>query len=89
MSGNGDIDRPPEAPRRLANTATLCIGLSGELGSSIDFDAEKGELSASCSVQGRVWNTDSVFRSIPVQAVQRYVPPLRASARVRRRLRES
>jgi hypothetical protein len=43
------------------NSATLHVMLSRKFGSSVNYDAEKHELSAGCGVEGYVWNTDTKF----------------------------
>lgn len=53
---------PPDAPRPPVKSATLYIRLSQDFGSGVDYSAQKGELSASCSAQGYVWNTCSAFQ---------------------------
>lgn len=55
-------EKPPDNPRPPIKTAKLYIMLSKDFGSNVDYDAQKGELSASCAAQGHVWNTDSPFQ---------------------------
>jgi hypothetical protein len=62
MNDTTTADPSPDARRTPVNAATLYIMLSQEFGSSIDYDAQEGELSARCSAQGYVWNTESAFQ---------------------------
>lgn len=55
-------DGPPDPALPPVNSVRLCVWLSQDFRSSVDYDIEKGELSASCSAQGHVWNTDSAFQ---------------------------
>jgi hypothetical protein len=43
------------------NSVTLYVMLSRNYGSSLDYDAQKREMSARCTAEGYVWNTDSKF----------------------------
>jgi hypothetical protein len=57
MNDMNDADRSPDAPRPVLSNVTLYVRLSREFGSRIGYDVQTGNLSASCSVQGYVWNT--------------------------------
>ena len=62
MNDTAAGDPLPDARRPPVNAVTLYIMLSREFSSSIDYDAQEGELSARCSAQGYVWNTESPFQ---------------------------
>ena len=55
-------DKTPDAPRPPVNSVTLYVMLSRNYGSSLEYDAQKRELSARCAAEGYVWNTDSKFQ---------------------------
>lgn len=54
-------DKTPDASRPPMNSVWLYVMLSRNFGSRIEYNAEKQELSARCSAEGYVWNTDSKF----------------------------
>lgn len=47
--------------------AVLYIQLASEISTSIDYDAATGTMSASCDVNGIIWNTDSKFEGARVR----------------------
>jgi hypothetical protein len=62
MNDMAAADRLPDVPRPPVNSVTLYIWLSRQFGSSIGYDAQKGELSATFAARGHVWNTKSKFQ---------------------------
>jgi hypothetical protein len=58
---SGDSIKPSWPEGATVNSVTLYVMLSRNFGSSINYSAEKNELSARCGVKGYVWNTHSKF----------------------------
>jgi hypothetical protein len=62
MNDTTAADSLPDAPRPPLNSVTLYIMLSRDFGSSIDYDAQTGKLSARCAARGHAWNTNGKFQ---------------------------